>query len=129
MVHLGWILVTKPQQSDRYPQSMAGAGLTVEKGYSEAKLPANYPCSYRGQLMKLNAKFPQYFFFCCCFSRKRRSLRYRNPGDSWSYFIKSKTKKSSDFLSLFKKMHGFLKEKYRLVPFNFYFYIKILFLW
>lgn len=43
----GWLLVTKPQQSDRHPQSMAGAGLAMEKGYSEAKLPANNPCLYR----------------------------------------------------------------------------------
>lgn len=72
MVHLGWILVTKLQQGDRYPESMAGAGLTVEKGYSEAKLPANYPCSYRGQLMKLNAKFPQYFFFLLLFLKEKK---------------------------------------------------------
>lgn len=43
----GWILVTKPQQGDRQPQSMAGAGLAMGKGYSEAKLPANNPRLYR----------------------------------------------------------------------------------
>lgn len=43
----GLSVVAKPQQGDRHPHSMAGAGLAMEKGYSEAKLPAYNPCLYR----------------------------------------------------------------------------------